>query len=352
MKNLTEAAYYTKKILKYGSIGLTTFLLLRAIFLTAISWWKKTHPPPPPPPTLSFGKIPAIKFPVQETKPPFYPRLETIDNRLPNFPPTVKVYFIPQQTSNLFAWEKAKSWAKQLGFQQEPETPDPYTFIFKSQGFPQTTLKMDVLNGNFTLSYDYLNDLTLVGLKNAPRQEQAIGEAKGFLQRAGVLTSDLASGNQEAIYLRFEPPNLEPAIALSEADLTLVNFFRADIEGIKVMPPNPKKSLVSVLISGSDSPQKRILEVNYTHFPINETIFATYPLKDINQAWNQLQKKEAYLANFGQNYDSQVTIRKIYLAYFDPPDEQKFLEPIYVFEGDRDFLAYIPALDPQYTFSE
>jgi len=28
------------------------------------------------------------------------------------------------------------------------------------------------------------------------------------------------------------------------------------------------------------------------------------------------------------------------------------LEPVYVFEGDRDFLAYIPALDPKFTLNE
>jgi len=211
---------------------------------------------------------------------------------------------------------------------------------------------MNVLSGNFTISYNYQNDLTLVGLKSAPPQEQAIAEARNFLQKAGVFTVDLTNGSQEIVYFRFEPPNLEPAIALSEADLTLVNFFRVNLDDLKIMPPNPKKSLVSVLISGSTDSQKRILEVNYTHFPINETTSATYPLKNIEDAWQELQKNEAYLANFGQNYDGQVVIRKIYLGYFDPPDEQKFLEPIYVFEGDREFFAYVSALDPEYISKE
>lgn len=352
MITLTETAYYTRKTLKYSFLGLISFLLLRAIVLAGISYWKIKHPPPPPPPNFCFGKIPKIQFPQKDPNPPFYPRLETIDYRLPNLPNIAKVYFIPQKVSTLYTWERAQNWAKQLGFLEEPEKPDNFTFIFKNKNFPQTTLKMNVLDGNFTLTYDYLSDLTLAGIGSAPPENQAIAEARNFLQKIGMLTQDLAAGTQKVIYYKFNPPNLEQAISLSEADVALVNFFRSDIEGIKIMPPDPKKSLVSVLISGSPDPQKRILEVNYTHFIIIESNWCTYPLKSITQAWQELQENKSFLANFGQNYDGQVVIRKVYLGYFDPPDNQRFLQPIYIFEGDRDFIAYISALDPQYLISE
>jgi len=352
MANLTETAYLTRKIIKLGTFSLITILLIREIVSAGIHYWKIKHPPPPPPPTLCFGKIPAIKFPKTEQNPPFYPRLETIDGNFPAFPLTAKVYFIPQKTSNLFTWERAKNWAKQMNFTGEPEKPDEFTFIYKTKSFPQTTLKLDVLSGNFTLTYDYQSDLTLVGTKNILNKNQVIEEARSFLQRSGVFPPDLAEGSQEVILFKFNPPDLQPALAISEADIALVNFFRKDLEGIKILPPNPKKSLVSVLLSGSPDQQKRILEVNYTHFPISEDNYCTYPLLKVEQAWKDLQSNKAFLASFGQNYDGQVVIRKIYLAYFDPPDEQRFLEPVYVFEGDRDFLAYIPALDPKFTLNE
>ncbi|NMB56402.1 hypothetical protein GYA19_00515, partial [Candidatus Beckwithbacteria bacterium] len=44
----------------------------------------------------------------------------------------------------------------------------------------------------------------------------------------------------------------------------------------------------------------------------------------------------------------KIMIRNISLAYFDSKLPQKYLQPIYVFEGDdnsnREFIAYIPAL--------
>jgi hypothetical protein len=351
MSNLTETAYYTRKIIKYGSISLVFFLILRAILLNAWAYWKKTHVPPPPPPNMAFGKIPAIKFPNSGTNPSFYPRLETVDNKLPTVPESMNVYFISQSASsyNFFTEERTKNWAKNIGFTLEPTKVDDYNFVYKTLGIPSTTLKLSILNGNFTISYDYQNDLTLVGLKNPPKEDQAIIEAKRFLQQANSLPSDLADGYQEVIFQKFIPPNVEAAIAFSEADFALVNFFRANINNYKIMPPYPKKSLVSVLISGSSDNQKRLLEINYTHYSINSTSTATYPLKKMEIAWEELQKNQVHLANFGQNFDGQVVIRKIYLAYFDPPDEQKFLEPIYVFEGDRDFIGYISALDPKFT---
>ncbi len=347
MSSLTETAYYTRKGLKFGAIFLVVFLLLRAIFIQAVK--VLTPPPPPPTPSVCFGKIPAIKFPDSTANPPFYPRLETLDNQLPSLPNMVNLYFIPKQSFNLFTLERAKNWANQLGFLGEPETIGESVQVYKTPNLPTTTLKLNIIYENFSLVYDYQSDFTLIGLKNSPGKEQAISEARGFFQRTGVLTPDLANGSQDVVFLKYNPPNLEPAIAPSEADFTRVNFFRQNLNEIKVLPPNPQKSLVSVLISGSSDPQKRILEVNYTHFQISETDACTYPLKSVEQAWQEVKDNKLFLANFGQNYDGQVVIKEIYLAYFDPPDEQNFLLPIYVFEGDRDFLGYVGALDPKVT---
>jgi hypothetical protein len=32
------------------------------------------------------------------------------------------------------------------------------------------------------------------------------------------------------------------------------------------------------------------------------------------------------------------------LGYYDPLDKQEFLQPIYIFEGDQKFMAYVPAV--------
>ena len=185
--------------------------------------------------------------------------------------------------------------------------------------------------------------------KNLPTNQQAAQEAKNFLVSNGLLAEDLANGTAEFEYLRFSTPELIPVSSLSEADFIRVNLFRANLDDLRILPPNPKKSLISFLFSGSRTPGKRIIEINYTYFPLEKEIFATYPLKPITQAWGELQQGQGFIANLGQNENGQVTIRKVYLAYYDSETLQHYLQPIYVFEGDRNFWGYVPAIDPKWT---
>ena len=165
----------------------------------------------------------------------------------------------------------------------------------------------------------------------------------------GLLTDDLATGSAEIVYLKFTPPNLTPAVSLSEADFVRINLFRSDLDGLKVLPPNPKNSMISFLFSGLRTLGKRIIEINYTYYPIETETFATYPLKITQTAWQELQGGSGYIANLGENQDGQITVRNVYLAYFDSDQPQNFLQPIFVFEGDRNFVGYVSAIDSKWT---
>jgi hypothetical protein len=46
----------------------------------------------------------------------------------------------------------------------------------------------------------------------------------------------------------------------------------------------------------------------------------------------------------GDNAGGTVTIRRIYLGYYDSLTPQEFLMPIVVFEGDGGFLGYVQAV--------
>jgi hypothetical protein len=47
--------------------------------------------------------------------------------------------------------------------------------------------------------------------------------------------------------------------------------------------------------------------------------------------------------------DSNVTIRKMYLAYYEPTTLTNYLQPIFVFEGDNNFVAYVSAVTSKYV---
>ncbi len=349
MANLTETAYYTRRLIKYGTIILVLFIVFKYLFGVASDIWRRLHPPPPPPPTVAFGKLPPLDFPGKNDQLELSYRLETIQGRVPDLSNVGRVYFMPQAGPNLLGLDRAKDKAKKMGFASPPQALSSTLYLWSDNAAPPTTLGMDIVTGSFALRYAYENDQNLLNQKHLPSNEQAAAEAKDFLNANKLLTEDLKTGRIEYAYLRFTPPELISAISLSEADFVRVNLFRADQDEMRILPPDPKNALVSFLFSGAREGGKRIIEVNYTYFPIERQSFATYPLKTPTQAWNELQAGDGYVASQGQNEEGQITIRRVYLAYYDSEAPQHFLQPIFVFEGDRDFFAYVPAIDPTWV---
>jgi len=349
MATLTETAYYTRKGIKYGIIFFVGFLILRFIWNTTTAYLRKIHPPPPPPPTTSFGKLPKIDFPKIEEKPSLSFKLETIQGTIPKLDSIGKVYVSVKPAVSLLSLERAKETARKIGFSSSPKPLSETIYRFSSQTTPEYILDIDIVNGTFNLKYDFQNDQSILFEKKLPSGEQAISEAKGFLNNIGLLSEDLKNGNAEISYLKYQPPDLKPALSLSEADFVKVALFREKKDNLPVLPPNPKEGIVSFMFSGARDRNKRIVEVKYNYNKIEWDNFATYPLKSASLAWQEIQEGKGFIANLGDNSEGKITIRKVYLAYYDSPKPQNFLQPIFVFEGDRDFFAYVPAIDPKWT---
>lgn len=344
MASLTETAYYSRKIIKYGSIAIVVLLILRSAFISFSTYWKKAHPPAPPPPTVAFGKLPKLKFPERNGLPTLTYKLENISGTLPKLADRAKIFFMPKPSSNLLAWDNTKTWAKRLGFTQEPEKIEEFSLRFSTDNIPKTILDVNVLTKNFTLTYDWQNDLQILSQGNPPQEAQAISSAKSFLQTADSLTDDLANGQGTVIYYKYSEGSLVKSLFFSEANFAQVNLYRQDIDEIKILPPNPLSSNVTLKLSAAKDRGRSIVEAKFIHFPISAENYATYPLKDTTTAWNQLKNGQGFVANLGNNTDGNITIRNVYLAYYDSDEPQNFLQPVIVFEGDRDFYGYVPAV--------
>lgn len=346
MANLTITAYWTRKGIKYGAIALVCFLIFRAIWQAGTAYWLKIHPPPPLPPTVGFGKLPPLKFPEKKDLPSLSYKLETIEGTASKLETIGKVYFIPKKVASLLALDRTKETARKLGFRNEPTPISEKIYQFTA---PATTLTIDIITGNFKLSYDWKNDQTIFVEKKLPNETQAVSELKNFLRTAGLLADDLASGETKVSFWRYVTPDLVSAISLSEADFVKVNLFRQNLDDLKILPENPQQAQVWALFSGTREPNKRIVELNYTYSLVDKENFHTYPLKSANSAWQELQSEEGFVANLGENQEGKIVIRKIYLAYFESSEAQNFLQPIFVFEGDKGFFAYVSAVDPKWV---
>lgn len=349
MSSLTETAYYTRKAINWGVIGLVVFFILRFLFNSALNTWQRLHPPPPPPPTVAFGKLPVLNFPENKNSANNLKfTLETIEGRPYVASTSAAVYFISKPTPNLLALTRAKQFANRLNFTNEPTTDNQTVFHFIDPVNPARYLDYNIVVNNFDLSYDYGSDIGLFNEKNLPQAAQTMQEAKNFLQNFGLYPPALIAGEEKITYLALLGNNLVSSTSYSEANAIRLDLGRANLEDLKLFPPNPQNELVYFIFSPSSDQTKKFLKISYKFWPIEIEQRATYPLKTAQAAWEELKNGKGYIAQIGQT-NGQVIIRKMFLGYFYPDDYQQFLQPIYVFEGDPGFLGYVAAIDPAWA---
>jgi hypothetical protein len=348
MATLTETAYYTRQTLKFGILAIVVLLVLKLGFTLWSTYLRVVKPEPPPPPTVSFGKLPSIKFP-EKTHPELTLRLETPTGGTPDLGDRAEVFLMPVARSNFLALDQAKETARKIGFKDEPKEITARRFRWEDNQFLPSTLEMDIINGSFVLQRNWQADPTTLTEKQLPGREQAVVEAKQFLRQAGLLSKELEQARTEIVYLTFSAGQYTKTVSLSEADFVEVDLFRPNIKEKPVLPVDPNKGIVRIIFSGAREAQKKVVWAEYNYFPVDTEQSATYPIKTASQAWRELQTRQGYIAATGQNPKGVITIRRIYLGYYDNTTPQGFLLPIIVFEGDNGFFGYVGAITDQWV---
>lgn len=314
---------------------------------TSITIYRKIFPPPPPPPTVKFGKLTKIPFPNNKNTAKFSYSLETPTGGLPTDIPTqAKVFFMPKPNPNLLSLDVAKEKAKAMGFESDAQQESDVLYKFKNTNYP-SALEINIVSGTFSISYDLSADRTPIESK-PPVAEVAASEYRGVLTNADVLPNDL-TGPTTHEFFKLSSGRLVSAISLSESDVVKVNLFRKTYDNLPSMTRIPTEANVWAIVSGSQTRDQQIIAAEYHYFPVDESQNSTYPIKTPQEAFGELQSGAAYIADTGLNKDGDsLKIRRIYLAYFDPESETDFFQPIYVFEGDNGFTAYLPAVTANY----
>lgn len=353
MSQLTQTAHYARKFIKFFFIGLAAIIILVPASRAFRSYWDEHHPQPPPPPNLALGKIPPLefgpeKYPIED----FSFQLQTVDGNLPNLGTQSRIYFIPILGPKFFDEEKTRKTAAALGFTNELGKISNTRFAFSNTD-TGATLKIDIINNNFEISYPWEGDLFFINTQG-PGQPRALQAVKSFLGRANLWPEDVDEEKTSYIFLKYDrvKQKLVSAPSLSESQLIRVNLRRNNLDERPIMPPHPDEANMSFIVS-SLSGNRQFIFAKYIHYPIAYNRFGTYPIKSSVTAWEELNSGQGFIARLGDNNSQKpIAIRNIYLAYFDPETPQSFLQPIFVFEGLNNFLAYLPALDPSVISQE
>jgi hypothetical protein len=237
-----------------------------------------------------------------------------------------------------------------LGFTEVPVRVGPTVWRFSDRDNPRRTLDIDEISGNFRLLYDFVSDQAVFDERNFSSQEAAVAEARGFFEGAGVMAEDFKAGTAAVTFYRFDAGALTPTTALANAEAIGVSLSRTNLETgnkgekIPVVSPDARRGLLSLILSGSADRKKRILEARYFAAAVDAQNWATYPLIKSAEALALLKSGRAVFASLPAGAISNVSIRKVFLAYLDPYPSQSYLQPVVVFSDEKGFMAYVPAV--------
>lgn len=343
MANLGETAIIARKAIKYGGIGLVVLMVGRVVLSMSVTYWKKLHPPPPPPPDVKFGKLPKLVFP-QKDQPSLEYTLETRTGGLPTkMVNQFAVYFMPIRKPNLLAYDKAKEVAGRMGFIQEPVKLSETDYRFNLTDPLPASLTINIITGAFVLDRKWQDDPTFLIPNMYYNDSQTVDRITNFLARVSLLPEDVKEGDHTAQYLRSENGQLVPAASLSQSFFVRINLYRKPIGETKVVNPRSDKGIISGILAMQREDVKQFVYIDYSYFPVDLETLAVYPLISVADAWERMQKGGGFVVAVKD--DSQpVVVREIYLAYYDSDIPQQFMQPVYVFEGDNEFVGYVPAI--------
>jgi len=346
MATLTHTAYVSRKIIKFGGVGILGLVIF--YWLIGVAWnaYIAAHPSYIAP-TVRFGILPKIIFSQKDIKKDRTFTTELPNDSFPKFKDQANVYVIYRSKSVIGALEEAKKTAGLIGFSSQPGEMGTGIYEF-NDNLSNRKLTMNVLADSFKLTYNYLGDQTLLNPENLPDKTEAVSLAKAFLSAAGKLYKDLDEGTTVVTYWKIDFGVLSEVKGLNDANIIRVDFLRKQLDDDKlIISEVPDKSSVSVLLSGSSVAAKKIVEVNYKYINVDESAPSTYPIKTPQVAFADMKNGYYWPAN--DVSASSVVIRKVSLAYFEPITPVQFLQPVYVFEGDGGFVGYVPAVTDKYT---
>lgn len=348
MASLTETAYYTRRGINWAILALIVYLILRLFWGILVATWLFLFPPKAPPPNHAFGALPALEFPPRDDASEITFTLETISGTVAVASDSAFVYFMPKKAPNLLAITQAQEFAKRLLLNSTPIQETKNIYRFDDDTYRLRSMRYDIVSNNFILKYDFSRDIGLFANPVFRSADALVAEAKALLQNHNLYVDDLSGGSTNVTFLKLTGNQLFPIGSLSQADAVKVDFYRTAVGDARVFTPFPDDGQISFIFSGSEINKKRVLQFAYTFWPIDYNTSATYSLKPALQAWQELQEGGGYIARYPQE-GSEAIVREVYLGYYDSFDPQTYLQPIYVFEGDHGFLAYVHAVNPDWV---
>ena len=345
MATLTQTIVGVKKLALFTAILAVGLISALVIFNLSKSIYAKIFPPKPIG-VSSFGQLPSLeleKNPKVTLSSGYLFEIETQNYKLPDLGQYAKVFPIVEPTINLWSLENAKGKAKSLGFSADPEKLDEFNFRWAGGVEVSRTLTFNLKENAYSLRSNFISNSKITTEKKVMEDAAAIQKTRKFLSALGLDKKELTKTSLERLAIK-DGKTVE-AISKGETDLVRVNFQRGDIEKVPVISLNPKTFEISVLVTSLEGDiQKETVEADVSFWDLNLKGSSLYPLKTSTAAFEELKSGIGKIVSNKNKPGEKIKITNIYLAYFNPPKLEKYLQPIIVFDGENDFRAIVEAV--------
>lgn len=346
MFTLSDASVLAKKFMKYGLIFLVFIIIGYIIFNLAIYSKNSIFKSSTPKANTAFGKLPSQMFPSGVPEDNFTYNVNTVSGNLPSFPEIINVYKLQPNLPDLLAADKMDQKVANIGFKSgyNAISNNTYEWTTDSGNGIIKSLKANIITGDFTITSNYMQDSGVLSAANLPTQTQAQAKAAELIESMNLPTNDLDLENSKTYLYAISNNSLVAASSLSYTKAIEVNIFQKNVNDMPIYYEKPNKANINILIAGGDRTQ--VVSANYIHQIPTEN-YATYPIKTTDQAFNELKNGNAYIAYYTGSTNN-IVINDVTLAYYVGTQPQDFLMPIYVFSGNDNFYAYVPAVTDEW----
>lgn len=358
----------------YVGIGIGGIFIIFLIFQAGAFLKNIISPPKIAPPNQKFGELPSLQFPESEIGSNFAYQLNTVSGQLPRFNDRINVYKIVKPEPSLLNLEKAKEKAKSLKFTDSKRNALPEISLGNGEyqwnelGNLNRRLKLNIVSFDFSLSSNYLSQLSVLGVENLSDENNAIQTVQEFLTSIEMLPEDIdisktQTPQKDIHYLTYPQlftvtsGTLIPTSSLSGAKVIRVDLYQKDMvyeidtgkKGAKkikvntpILYPHPPYSTMSFWVASGQN-KAEVYQAEFLHREIATDEIATYPIKTADTAFDELKNGEAYVASYS-GLEKDIQINNVFLAYYFGDANQEYLMPIIVFEGQDNFFAYVSAI--------
>jgi hypothetical protein len=350
-------------IVIYTILSSAVFPVLKKAFIAAF--------PPKDAPTVLYGLLDPLEFvekPLASVPSAYV--LNTKDGELPTLPTKAPVYkFVPPGFSYKDG-DLAQKHALFLGFTVDDLITDlkGAEYSWQKTG-TNSTLSISIHSKDLNLYTPFTEKTS--EFKAGLTKSAALNYATILLTSLERLDDSYKKGTPTITLGKYLGSKIVPSSGSGDAQIGKIDLFRS-INKVPVVGQDFSKGLLEVYtaVPAGDRTAPIFPIVSAYYREIDPTADSTYPLVSIRDAWKEVEKGGGIISSvvpgdsgsFGSYTPPRVDrvyINNIYLAYYETEKLQKYLQPIYVFEGNYSstgassnkgsIVLYYPAVSGQWT---